>query len=252
LVIDGFAVAAAGVSWAASLDARAAVPARLAMVVAVGGSAASNGTWAWLRTAERVTGGVVTHDVVTVVLGVAVPVAANLAFEVLLSELRGQVQRRRGLPAPVVVPYPRMIRLALAPVSTLRVWRAVVLELTTLHRDAGVAEPEERVGAAGGEFSEGEASAVVATAVDSAEPSKMGEFIEGSTAGERDLEERAREVIAGSLKPLGRRQLAQKLDVTEHKARRLLEAVGPALPRPDCEETAELGLYALPGSEGAR
>jgi hypothetical protein len=41
LVIDGFAVSMAGVSWAASLDARPAVSARLATVVAVAALSAS-------------------------------------------------------------------------------------------------------------------------------------------------------------------------------------------------------------------
>jgi hypothetical protein len=123
LVIDGFAVSMAGVSWAASLDARPAVLARLATVIAVSASSVSNGVWAYLRTR---------HDLVTVVLGVAVPIAAALAFEVLLAEMRRQVQRGRGLPAPVAVPYPRLIRLALAPWQTTREWRALVLELTAI------------------------------------------------------------------------------------------------------------------------
>lgn len=121
LVIDGFAVSMAGVSWAASLDARPALPARLATLVAVGASSGSNGGWAYLRTH---------HDVVAVALGMAVPIAANMAFEVLLAELRRQVQRRRGLPAPVAVPYPRLIRLVLAPAQTFRSWRITVLILT--------------------------------------------------------------------------------------------------------------------------
>jgi hypothetical protein len=121
LVIDGFAVSMAGVAWAASLDARPAVPARLATLLAVAGSAASNGVWAWLRT---------DHDRTTVVLAVAVPVAGNLAFEVLLAELRRQVQRRRGLPAPVALPALPVIRLVLAPASTFRAWRGLVLDLT--------------------------------------------------------------------------------------------------------------------------
>jgi Protein of unknown function (DUF2637) len=91
LVIDGFAASMAGVSWAASLDARPAIPARLATVIAVGASSASNGVWAWLRAR---------HDPVTVVLGVAVPVAAAMAFEVLLAEMRRQVQRGRGATRP--------------------------------------------------------------------------------------------------------------------------------------------------------
>ena len=130
LVIDGFAVSMAGVAWAASLDARAAIPARLATVVAVAASAASNGVWAYLRAY---------HDMVAVALGVAVPVVANLAFEVLLAEVRRQVQRRRGLPPPVAVPYPRLIRIMLAPWQTFRAWRAVVLEITAM--DHAVSRP---------------------------------------------------------------------------------------------------------------
>ena len=129
LVIDGFAVSMAGVAWAASLDARPAVPARLATLLAVAASSGSNGVWAFLRAH---------HDMVTVSLGVAVPVAANLAFEVLLAELRRQVQRRRGLPPPVAVPYPRLIRIALAPFQTFRDWRVMVLELTAVEQSVSV------------------------------------------------------------------------------------------------------------------
>ncbi|GAA5166524.1 hypothetical protein GCM10023321_57760 [Pseudonocardia eucalypti] len=135
LVIDGFAVSMAGVAWAASLDARPAIPARLATLVAVATSSASNGIWAYLRA---------NHDMVTVAIGVAVPVAANLAFEVLLAELRRQVQRRRGLPPPVAVPYPRMIRLVLSPFRTFFEWRRLVLELTAMDLQVSRAEYEER------------------------------------------------------------------------------------------------------------
>jgi hypothetical protein len=131
LVIDGFAISMAGVSWAASLDARPALPARVATLIAVTASSASNGAWAYLRTA---------HDLVAVALGMAVPIAANLAFEVLLAELRRQVQRRRGLPAPVAIPYPRVIRLVLSPGSTFRVWRQLVLELTALEQPIAIAD----------------------------------------------------------------------------------------------------------------
>ena len=55
-----------------------------------------------------------------VAIAIAVPVAANLAFEVLLAELRRQVQRRRGLPAPVALPALRAIRVVLAPGQTFR------------------------------------------------------------------------------------------------------------------------------------
>ncbi len=125
LVIDGLAAAMAGVAYAASLDARPAIAARLATALAVAASAASNGAWAW----ERSQG-----DPGTVALAVAIPIAANLAFEVLLSEMRRQVQRGRGQQPPVAVPYPRVIRLLLAPVSTFVTWRRLVLDLTDPRR----------------------------------------------------------------------------------------------------------------------
>ncbi len=121
-VIDGLAIALACVAYAASLDGRPGVVARLGTAVAVAASAASNATFAWQRSGDRA----------TVVLAAGVPLAANLAFEALLNELRRQVLRRRGLPAPAAVPYPRLIRVVLAPMSTLRQWRRLVLDLTTL------------------------------------------------------------------------------------------------------------------------
>jgi hypothetical protein len=170
LVIDGFAVSMAGVAWAASLDARPAIPARLATVVAVGASSASNGVWAYLRAH---------HDIVTVMLGVAVPVAANLAFEVLLAELRRQVQRRRGLPPPVAVPYPRLIRMVLAPWRTFREWRAMVLEITAMDhamaRPGQLHDPEPGIPTSatampvpGATFSHAEAPAAVSRSADPA------------------------------------------------------------------------------------
>ncbi|MDM4722730.1 DUF2637 domain-containing protein [Micromonospora sp. WMMA1363] len=121
LVLDGMAVAMAAVSWAASLDARPAMFARAMTAVAIAGSSASNGAWAWTRS---------DGDEQTIVLAAAVPVLAMLAFEVLLSEVRRQVMRRRGQPGPVVVPPPRLIRVTLAPWSTLRSWRQLVLDAT--------------------------------------------------------------------------------------------------------------------------
>jgi hypothetical protein len=121
LVLDGLAVSLAGVAYAAALDGRAAVQARAMTACAVAASSASNGAWAWTRTSA---------DVGAVVLAAGVPVAANVAFEVLLGELRRQVHRRRGLPAPVAVPWPRPVRLALAPVLAWREWRDAVLTLT--------------------------------------------------------------------------------------------------------------------------
>ena len=191
LVIDGFAVSMAGVSWAASLDARPAVAARLATLVAVAASSTSNGMWAWLRA---------DHDTVTVALGVAVPVAANLAFEVLLAELRRQVQRRRGLPAPVALPYPRVIRLVLAPAQTIRAWRSLVLDLTDLDQAIAVQEAPG----------------------DSDRPS----------VSEPDLAERARELVCSSPEPIGRRRLARELEISEHQARQLLSTL-PDRAEPD-------------------
>jgi hypothetical protein len=199
LVIDGFAVSMAGVAWAASLDARPAVAARLATVLAVAASSGSNGVWAWLRT---------DHDTVTVALGVAVPVAANLAFEVLLAELRRQVQRRRGLPAPVALPYPRVIRMVLAPLHTFRTWRALVLDLTELTPTPPVTD----------------ARTVVATTPDGESGHRAATAAPGSPAS-AELVVRARELLAASPEPIGRRRLAKVLDVSEHQARQLLSAI---------------------------
>jgi hypothetical protein len=138
LVLDGMAVGMAGVAYAASLDGRPAVAARLGTALAVAASATSNGAWAWERSAG---------DTATVALAVGVPVAANVAFEVLLAEIRKQVQRRRGLPAPAAVPYPRLVRLLLAPVRTISEWRRLVLELTDLSATrprSGAADALER------------------------------------------------------------------------------------------------------------
>ena len=128
LVLDGLAVSLAGVAYAAALDGRPAVQARVMTAVAVIASAASNGAWAWTRTAAASPTGV--PDPGAVVLAVGVPVASILAFEVLLGELRRQVHRRRGQPAPVAVPAPRLVRLVLSPWGTFRQWRATVLAVT--------------------------------------------------------------------------------------------------------------------------
>lgn len=125
LVIDGLAAAMGGVAFAASLDARPAVAARVGTTLAVLASATSNGLWA----AERSTGPA-GPDPATVAIGVGIPIAANIAFEVLLAELRRQVQRRRGLPAPVPLPTLRVARLLLDPGPTFRQWRRLVLDTT--------------------------------------------------------------------------------------------------------------------------
>ena len=213
LVIDGFAVSMAGVSWAASLDARPAIAARLATLVAVGASSASNGVWASLRSS---------HDPVAVVLAVAVPIAANLAFEVLLAELRRQVQRRRGLPAPVAVPYPRAIRIVLAPWQTFHAWRVMVLELTELdHPSAHAGRADEAQHAEG----EGEPAAA-------------------------DLAMRARELVTASERPIGRRRLARELEITEHQARQLLSQFGgPREPPGDRSDGSPEPTLAFPELE---
>jgi hypothetical protein len=126
LVIDGLAAAMAGVAYAASLDARPAIPARIATALAVAASATSNGAWAYERAGT---------DAGTVALAVGIPVAANLAFEVLLSELRRQIQRRRGQRPPVAIPYPRIIRIVLSPFKTFVTWRRLVLEITDPRRE---------------------------------------------------------------------------------------------------------------------
>jgi hypothetical protein len=121
LILDGLALALASVAAAASLDGRPAIPARLGTAIALASSAASNARWAWERTAG---------DTAPVVLAAGVPVVSFLAFEVLLAELRRQVHRCRGLPAPVAIPAPRLIRLALAPRRAFGEWRDDVLRLT--------------------------------------------------------------------------------------------------------------------------
>lgn len=121
LVIDGFAVAMAAVAWAASLDGRAAVFARFGTAIAVACSSASNAAWAWERSGA---------DPLTVALGAGIPLVTNVAFEVLLSETRKQVNRLRGVPAPQAIPFPRLITIGLSPVRTPLKWRRLVLELT--------------------------------------------------------------------------------------------------------------------------
>jgi hypothetical protein len=121
LTLDGLALALAAIATAASLDGRPAIQARLGTALTVAGSAASNAWWAWERT---------TGDLSPVVLAAAVPLASFVALEVLLAELRRQVHRRRGLPPPVAIPTPRLIRLALAPRRAFGEWRDDVLRRT--------------------------------------------------------------------------------------------------------------------------
>jgi hypothetical protein len=131
LVLDGLSLSLAGVAFAAALDGRPAVSARIGTAVAVLASAASNAEAAWARSDGKTT---------TVVIASVVPIAANLAFEVFLGEMRRQVHRGRGLPAPAAVTGPRLIRLALSPIKTSREWKAYVLEATAI---PGRADPIE-------------------------------------------------------------------------------------------------------------
>ena len=127
LVLDGLAAAMAGVAFAASLDGRPAVPARVGTALAVLASAGSNGVWAAERSA-----GPVGPDLATVAIGAGMPIVANIAFEVLLAEFRRQVQRARGVPAPTPLPTLRLTRLMLAPRSTFAAWRREVLARTEI------------------------------------------------------------------------------------------------------------------------
>ncbi|MGH8916837.1 MAG: hypothetical protein ACRD0H_00580, partial [Actinomycetes bacterium] len=63
-----------------------------------------------------------------------------------------------------------------------------------------------------------------------------------------ELVVRARELLAASPEPIGRRQLAKKLDVSEHQARRLL-AVLPTQPDGATTDTSVLAVSA--SSNGA-
>lgn len=207
LVIDGFAASMAAVAWAASLDARPAVPARLATVVAVGASSASNGVWADMRT----------NNLVAVAVAVGVPVLANLSFEVLLAELRRQVQRRRGLPPPVAVPYPRVLRMALSPFRTFVEWRRVVLALTALE------EPATKPGCVATEAGEGASEDRAAKRANTrAKQRTAGRATTRTAASTRVDDERAAELIAAGV---GRRKLARELRITPHRARLMIEAV---------------------------
>ena len=125
VVLDGLAASLAAVAFAASLDGRPAIGARLGTGLAIAASSSSNLAAAALRM-----GADTASDRVALAIAAGIPVAANLAWEVILGEMRRQVMRRRGMPAPVPVPWPRVIRVILAPISTIRVWRGIVLGLT--------------------------------------------------------------------------------------------------------------------------
>ncbi|MGH3099242.1 MAG: DUF2637 domain-containing protein [Streptosporangiales bacterium] len=120
-VLDGLAVGMAAVAWSAALDGRTAAAARGGTGLAVLASAASNATWAWLRSDA---------SPVPVLLGAVIPLAANLAFEVLLGEHRRLVERRRGSQVHPPLPTLHPSRWRYAPLRAFLEQRRMVLELT--------------------------------------------------------------------------------------------------------------------------
>ncbi|MGH3096684.1 MAG: DUF2637 domain-containing protein [Streptosporangiales bacterium] len=121
IVLDGLAVGMAAVAWSAALDGRTAAAARAGTGLAVLASAGSNATWAWLRSDAAI---------VPVLLGAAIPLAANLAFEVLLGEHRRLVERRRGSQIHPPLPTLHPSRWRYAPLQAFVETRRMVLELT--------------------------------------------------------------------------------------------------------------------------
>ncbi len=120
-VADGLPVAMAAVAFSAALDGRPATVARLGTALAVAASSASNGIYAWRRSG---------HDLTTVIVAVAIPVMAAVAFEVLLGEIRKQVLQRRGATPPAPIPLLRPIRVLLDPAHEIGQWRRTVLAVT--------------------------------------------------------------------------------------------------------------------------
>jgi hypothetical protein len=125
LVADGLPVAMAAVGFAAAIDGRPATAARLGTALAVAASATSNGMYADRRTNHGHGG-----DLTTIVVAVAIPVLAAIAFEVLLGEMRKQVLQRRGQPAPTPIPPLRLARVLLSPRNEISEWRRHVLRVT--------------------------------------------------------------------------------------------------------------------------
>lgn len=123
---DGLPVGLGAIAFNAALDGRGSFGARVATVLAISASVASNGLNAWNRT-----GG----DLTTVILACAVPTFSGIAFERLLVELRKAVlsirdelppPRDKGAPAPPL----RLIRVLLDPVHEIPSWRRTVLAVT--------------------------------------------------------------------------------------------------------------------------
>lgn len=134
LAFDGMYVSLAVVALVASLDGRAAIPARMGTLLAVVASSAVSGNAAYLRTTVDDPNSYAPNDMIyrvdTVIIVAAMPWIALVAFEVALIEVRRRVQKARGRKSPAPIPFPRAVRWLLAPLSTSTAWRRVVLSVT--------------------------------------------------------------------------------------------------------------------------
>jgi Protein of unknown function (DUF2637) len=122
--LDGLACALALTAFAAALDSRPAVAARLGVFAALSGSVWSNGLGVHIRAAG------LDDEKAALLVAVIVPLSAFIAFEVLLGQVRRLVFRWRGLPAPAPLPTLRVTRLLLAPRKAFGEWRRAVLDVT--------------------------------------------------------------------------------------------------------------------------
>ncbi len=139
--LDGLACSLALTAMAAALDTRPAVAARLGVFAALGGSVWSNGLGVHLRAAE------LDDPRSALLVASVVPLAAFVAFEVILGQVRRLVLRWRGLPAPAPIPALRPVRLLLSPFAALGEWRRAVLAATAPLIVAGPADVATSPGA---------------------------------------------------------------------------------------------------------
>jgi hypothetical protein len=125
IVLDGMVAAMASVALVVSLQGRSAFRPRMVTMIAITLSALSNAVAAWNRTNGTDT------QVTATIVATIIPVAAAVAWEALLDELRSQIILSA---APYLakrkIPGPRAIRLLLSP-RTILEWRRLVLEMTT-------------------------------------------------------------------------------------------------------------------------
>jgi hypothetical protein len=125
IVLDGMVAAMASVALVVSLQGRSAFRPRMVTMIAITLSALSNAVAAWNRTEGETT------QVTATIVATIIPVAAAVAWEALLDELRSQIILSA---APYLakrkIPGPRAIRLLLSP-RTILEWRLLVLEMTT-------------------------------------------------------------------------------------------------------------------------